>query len=47
MFLILMIAALALIWTRPDGVLGITTKVTGTGVVLTVGCCLGMCTGLG
>ena len=47
MFLILTLAAVTFIWTRPEGALGITSKVTGTGVVLTLGCCLGMCTGLG
>jgi hypothetical protein len=47
MFAILTLLSIAFIWTRPSGVLDLLAKVTATGVVLTMGCCLGMCTGIG
>ena len=47
MFLILTLASITFIWTRPEGVLGLTSKAAGPGAVLPLGCCLGMCTGLG
>ncbi len=47
MFSILTLLSVVFIWTRPLHALGFTSKVTATAVVLSLGCCLGVCTGVG
>jgi hypothetical protein len=47
MFAMLTLLSIVFIWTRSQGTLGALSKVTATGAVLTMGCCLGMCAGTG
>ena len=47
MFAMLTLLSIVFIWTRPRGALDALSKVTATGAVLTMGCCLGMCAGTG
>lgn len=47
MFSILTLLSIAFIWTRPDGALGFASRLAATGAVLSAGCCLGGCTGVG
>lgn len=47
MFAILTLLSIAFIWTRPEHALGFVSKLVATGMVLSAGCCLGVCTGVG